>query len=141
MDLFVLGKVHTVVDQKIDVLIVDDQIKTRRGLKALLRFTPFIRTIWEALDGEAAMKIVSQVMPQLVIMDVKMPTMGGIEATRQIKHCWPEVKVIILTMYPIYEFEALAAGADRFLVKGDVTRSIQDEILSLFPAENSTEEV
>jgi YesN/AraC family two-component response regulator len=129
------------VDQKIDVLIVDDQIKIRRGLKALLRFTPFIRTIWEALDGEAAMKIVSEVMPQLVIMDVKMPTMGGIEATRQIKHCWPEVKVIILTMYPIYEFEALAAGADRFLVKGDTTRSLQDEILSLFPAVNSTQEV
>lgn len=87
------------------------------------------------------MKIVSEMMPQLIIMDVKMPTMGGIEATRQIKHCWPEVKIIILTMYPIYKFEALAAGADRFLVKGDVTRSIQDEILSLFPAENFTEEV
>lgn len=119
------------MDGEIDVLIVDDQIKTRRGLKALLRFAPFVRTIWEAVDGEAAMRIVSEVMPDVVIMDVRMPTMGGIEATRQIKHCWPQVKVIILTMYSFYETEALAAGADRFLVKGDPAWSIQDEILSL----------
>jgi YesN/AraC family two-component response regulator len=133
---------HNSVDKPIDVLIVDDQVKTRRGLKAVLRFAPFIGMIWEAQEGEAAMKIVSEVKPDLVLMDIKMPLMDGLEATRRIKQTWPEVKVIILTMYPYYEKEALAAGADCFLVKGDKNLSIQDEILSLFIINNnSTQEV
>lgn len=119
------------MDRKIDVLIVDDQIQTRRGLKALLRFSPFVDMIWEAQDGEVAMKIVSEVKPDIVIMDIQMPMVGGLKATRWIKHHWPKVKVIILTMYPYYEDEALAAGADYFLVKGDSSDSIQDIILSL----------
>jgi YesN/AraC family two-component response regulator len=126
------------VDGEIDILIVDDQIKTCRGLKALLRFAPFVRTIWQATDGESAMRIVSEVKPDVVIMDVRMPIMGGIEATRQIKHSYPEVKIIIHTMYSFYETEALAAGADRFLVKGDPAWSIQDEIISLFPSLKTT---
>ena len=133
---------HNAVDKPIDVLIVDDQVKTRRGLKAVLRFAPFIGMIWEAQEGEGAMKIVSEVKPDLVLMDIKMPLMDGLEATRRIKQTWPEVKVIILTMYPYYEKEALAAGADCFLVKGDKNLSIQDEILSLFIINNnSTQEV
>ena len=133
---------HNSVDKPIDVLIVDDQVKTRRGLKAVLRFAPFIGMIWEAQEGEGAMKIVSEVKPDLVLMDIKMPLMDGLEATRRIKQTWPEVKVIILTMYPYYEKEALAAGADCFLVKGDKNLSIQDEILSLFVINNnSTQEV
>ena len=129
---------HNSVDKPIDVLIVDDQVKTRRGLKAVLRFAPFIGMIWEAQEGEAAMKIVSEVKPDLVLMDIKMPLMDGLEATRRIKQTWPEVKVIILTMYPYYEKEALAAGADCFLVKGDKNLSIQDEILSLFIINNNS---
>jgi len=129
------------VDRQIDVLIADDQVKTRRGLKALLRFAPFINIIWEAQEGEAAMKIVSEVKPDVVVMDIQMPVMDGLEATRRIKETWPEIKVIILTMYPFYEREALAAGADCFLVKGDKTHSIQDVILSLFMSKNSTKEV
>ena len=126
------------MDRQIDVLIADDQAKTRRGLKALLRFAPFIGMIWEAREGEAAMKVVSEVKPDVVLMDIQMPVMDGLEATRRIKQTWPEVKVIILTMYPYYEREALAAGADRFLVKGDKSHSIQDEILSLCSSGNST---
>lgn len=129
------------MDRQIDVLIADDQVKTRRGLKALLRFAPFINMIWEAQEGEAAMKIVSEVRPEVVLMDIQMPVMDGLEATRRIKQTWPEVKVIILTMYPYYEAEAMAAGADRFLVKGDKTHTIQDVILSLFSFENSINEV
>ena len=128
------------MDRKIDVLIVDDQVKTRRGLKALLRFAPFIDMIWEAREGEAAMKIVSEVKPDVVLMDIKMPVMDGLEAARRIKQTWPEVKVIILTMYPFYEREALATGADCFLVKGDKNLSIQDEILSLFMNKDSIKE-
>ena len=128
------------MDKQIDVLIADDQVKTRRGLKALLRFAPFIDMIWEAQDGEAAMKVVSEVKPDVVLMDIQMPVMDGLEATRRIKENWPEVKVIILTMYPYYEKKAMAAGADCFLVKGDKTHSIQDVILSLCSCENTSNE-
>lgn len=126
--------------RQIDVLIADDQVKTRKGLKALLRFAPFIGMVWEAHNGEAAMKIVSEVKPDVVIMDIQMSVMDGIEATFQIKHSWPEVKVVILTMYPYYEQEAYAAGADYFLVKGEEINSIQEVILSLFTEENSNSE-
>ena len=129
------------MNRQIDVLIADDQVKARRGLKALLRFAPFIGMIWEAQDGEAAMKVVSEVKPDVVLMDIRMPVMDGLEATRRIKETWSEVKVIILTMYPYYERQALAAGADCFLVKGDKTNLIQDVILSLCSSENSTSEV
>jgi YesN/AraC family two-component response regulator len=128
------------VERQIDVLIADDQVKARRGLKALLRFAPFIGMIWEAQEGEAAMKVVSEVKPDVVLMDIQMPVMDGLEATQRIKQTWPEIKVIILTMYPYYEREALAAGADCFLVKGDKSHSIQDVILSLCSTENSTDE-
>jgi YesN/AraC family two-component response regulator len=123
------------VQRQIDVLIADDQLKTRKGLKVLLRFTPFIEKIWEAQNGEEAMKIISQVKPEVVLMDIKMPVMDGIEATIQIKKTWPEVKVIILTMYPYFEQQAFDAGADYFLVKGDQNNSIQDVIMSLFSSE------
>ena len=129
------------MNRKIDVLIADDQVKARRGLKALLRFAPFIGMIWEAQDGEAAMKVVSEVRPDVVLMDIRMPVMDGLDATRRIKETWLEVKVIILTMYPYFERQAVAAGADCFLVKGDETHSIQDVILSLFIDEDSIKEV
>lgn len=119
---------------KINVLIADHQRGSRRGLKALLEFSPFINHIWEAKNGEAAIKVIGEVKPDLVILDVSMPVIGGLNVTRWIRQNWPEIKVIILTMYPDFEEEALAAGADRFLVKGREDFSIQDEILSLFPA-------
>ena len=129
------------MDRKIDVLIADDQKSTRRGLKALLRFSPSIHMIWEAQDGEEAVRLVGEMQPDVVIMDIQMPVMGGLKATRRIKQNWPEVKVIILTMYPYYEEEALAAGADCFLVKGDRNYSIQDVILSFFSAEEANGDI
>jgi len=121
------------VEQKINVLIADHQKDSRRGLKALLVFSPFINHIWEARNGEAAIKVITEVKPDLVILDVKIPVIGGLNVTRWIHQNFPEIKVMILTMYPDYEEEAMAAGADRFLVKGREDYSIQDEILSLFP--------
>ena len=122
------------MNQKINVLIADYQKGSRRGLKALLGFCPFINQIWEAKNGEAAIKVIGEVKPDLVILDVQMPVIGGLNVARWIRHHYPEIKIIILTMYPDYEQEAMAAGADRFLVKGREDYSIQDEILSLFPS-------
>lgn len=122
------------MEHKIDVLIADYQKDSRRGLRALLGFSPFINHIWEARNGEAAIKVIREVKPDLVILDVQMPLIGGLCVVRWIQQYCPEIKVIILTMYAYFEEEALAAGADRFLVKGRDDYSIQDEILSLFPS-------
>ena len=120
------------MDQKIDVLIADHQKDTRQGLKALLRFSPIIDHIWEAINGESAIKLINQLKTDLVIMDVQLPGIGGLCVAKWIRQNFPGIKVIILTMYPYYAEDALAAGADRFLVKGDEDYSIQDEIRTLF---------
>jgi DNA-binding NarL/FixJ family response regulator len=104
--------------QPIRVLIADDRLTSRNGLKALLATQLEIEIIGEAADGQEAVQLVEQHQPDVVLMDVRMPVTNGLESTRMIKSRWPGVKVILLTMYPAYQAEALAAGADAFLVKG-----------------------
>jgi DNA-binding NarL/FixJ family response regulator len=82
----------------------------------------------QACNGYEALRIVAQEPPDVVVMDVRMPTMSGLEATRRIKKRWPQVRVILMTMYPLYKAEALAAGADGFLVKGSRSMSFADAI-------------
>jgi len=124
------------VEQKINVLIADHQQSTRRGLKALLRFSPLINQVWEARDGEGAIKIIKDAKPDLVIVDALIPVIGGIDMTKWIRENQLDIKVIILTMYPFYEDKALAAGADRYLLKGGGDYCIEDEITALFPPEH-----
>ncbi|MEA3327676.1 MAG: response regulator [Chloroflexota bacterium] len=121
--------------KKINVLIAENQRNTRHGLKALLQFSPFIDRIWEAEDGEEAIKMIEHVNPDLVITAANIPIIEGVCITRWIKKNRPGTKVIILTLYHYYEDEALAAGANRFLVKGTESISIEEEISSLFPDE------
>jgi YesN/AraC family two-component response regulator len=122
------------LEKQINVLIADHQRISRQGLRALLEFSWFINQIWEARDGETAIKVITEVKPDLVIVDLKIPLIGSLCLTRWIRHNCPDIKIILLSMYPHYEEEALAAGADRFLVKGRGDYSIQEEILSLFPS-------
>ena len=106
------------VEQPIRVLVADDRLSSRNGLKALLVTQPGIEIVGEAADGQEAIQFVEQCQPDVVLMDIRMPVINGLEATRIIKSRWPEIKVIVLTMYATYKAEALAAGADAFLVKG-----------------------
>jgi DNA-binding NarL/FixJ family response regulator len=98
---------------------------------AVLELEPDIEVTREASNGQEAVQIVADEQPDVVLMDVRMPVMDGLEATRCIKDGWPQVKVIVLTMYPSNEAEALAAGADRFLVKGTSNSSLAEVIRSL----------
>lgn len=72
----------------------------------------------EAADGRQAVDMVAQCRPDVVLMDVRMPAMDGLESTRVIKGRWPEIRVVILTLYDGHRADAMAAGADGFLVKG-----------------------
>jgi len=101
------------------VLIVDDQERARRGLKALLATQPELEVVGEATDGEEAVRLAEALRPDVVLMDVRMPNMDGIEATRRIKKAHPEIRVIVLTMYDTHRREALEAGADAFVLKSE----------------------
>ena len=118
-----------IMKQHIRVLIVDDRLSSRNGLKALLVTQPGIEIVGEAADGREAIELVAECRPDVVLMDVRMPLMDGLEATRIIKDRWPEAKVIVLTMYPSHQDEALAAGADAFLVKGCAAEELLAAIL------------
>lgn len=102
----------------IRLLIADDNAATRAATIALLETSGRQADIWEAADGEAAVQLAESVQPDVILMDVHMPKLDGIQATRRIKACWPAIKVIVLTMYVTYQAAALAAGADAFLLKG-----------------------
>ena len=101
------------------VLIVDDQERARRGLKALLATQPGLEVVGEATDGEEAVRLAEALRPDVILMDVRMPNMDGIEATRCIKKAHPEIRVIVLTMYDTHRREALEAGADAFVLKSE----------------------
>jgi len=94
----------------------------------LLALWPDVTIVGEAADGQEVVKLVAEQRPDAVLMDVRMPGMDGLEATRSIKSQWPEVRVIVLTLRAEYEDEALAAGADAFLVKGNPPEALREAI-------------
>lgn len=106
------------MEEKIRIIIVDDSLPSRHALKALLSQQTGIEVIGEASNGMDAIKLLQNHLPDLVLMDVRMPVMDGLEATRIIKRDWHQIKIVILTMYPDCQAEALSAGADAFLIKG-----------------------
>ncbi len=87
---------------------------------------PEVEGLSEAADGCEAVILAETWIPDAVLMDIRMPVMDGLQATRTIKARWPRIKVIILSMYGDYEAQALAAGADAFVNKGEPpTRLLQ----------------
>jgi YesN/AraC family two-component response regulator len=106
------------VQERWKVLIADDNDRARNGLRALLAIRQEIDIVGEAADGRQAVQMVREYQPDVVLMDVRMPQMDGLEATRQIKARWPGVRVVVVSMYATHRTEALDAGADRFLSKG-----------------------
>jgi DNA-binding NarL/FixJ family response regulator len=113
------------------VLITDDRLTSRKGLRALMLTQPEIQVIGEASNGQEAIQFIKKNQPDVVIMDLFMPKMDGIEATRIIKKKWKNIRVVILTLHEDVREEALAAGADAFLVKGcspdDLIQEIKNE--------------
>ena len=100
------------------VLIADDSAHARDGLRALLATWPEIAVVGEAANGQDAVRLVAEYRPDIVLMDLHMPVLDGVQATQLIKQQWPAVTVVVLTVYAVEQSAALAAGADAFLLKG-----------------------
>ena len=105
--------------ERIRVLVVDDQPRARQSLRVLLTTCPQVKEVKEAALAREAMYLIQESPPDVVLMDLQMPEMDGLQATRLIKAQWPQIKVIVLTMYAEYAAEAQAAGADAFVCKGE----------------------
>ncbi len=105
--------------EKIRVLVVDDHTIVREGVRLLLEAQADIEVIGEAADGQEALKLVRQFHPDLVVMDIQMPNLNGLEATRAIKQELPRIQILALTMYESddYFFQVLNAGASGYVLK------------------------
>jgi two-component system response regulator NreC len=105
---------------KVRVLIVDDHAIVRDGVRMILEAQPDIEVVGEASDGREALEAARQLSPGVVLMDIAMPGMNGLEATAAIRQELPDVQVLILTMHEDYEyfFEVLRAGASGYVLKG-----------------------
>ena len=114
-------------DDTISVLIVDDQALVRAGFRMILEIEPDLRVVGEAADGEQAVAQVAALQPDVVLMDVRMPGLDGIAATRQVVAEGPKgTRVVMLTTFDMdaYVYEALRVGASGFLLK-----DVQPELL------------
>jgi len=116
--------------QLLNILIVDDQPRARQSLKALLSTWSWVGEMHEASNGREALQLVERLRPDVVLMDVRMPELDGLQAAMQIKALWPHVKIIVLSMYTEYHEQALVAGADAFVGKGEAP----DRLLDLLSA-------
>jgi two-component system response regulator DesR len=104
--------------QVIKLVISDDNLHALHGLRAILTSHPGVEVAGEASRGDEAIALVERLQPDVALLDVRMPVVDGIEATRIIKKRWPQVTVVLISMYAEYRAEALSTGADAFLVKG-----------------------
>jgi DNA-binding NarL/FixJ family response regulator len=114
----------------IRVLIADDQAMVREGFAVLLTAQPDITVVGEARDGRDAVDQARRVRPDVVLMDVRMPVLDGISATRQIVGNDPDSKVVILTTFDLdeYVYDALRAGASGFLLKTASARTLAEAV-------------
>jgi two-component system, NarL family, response regulator LiaR len=103
----------------IRVVIVDDQVIVCEGLKVVLSAGPQIEVVGMAHDGAAGLRLVETLRPDLVLMDLKMPVLNGVQATRAMRERWPELPVLVLTTYDDDEWvvDAIRAGASGYLLK------------------------
>ncbi len=117
--------------QPIRVLLADDHAVVRKGIREFLEEDPGISVVAEATNGQEALRLVAEHQPQVAVLDVQMPLLNGIEATRQIKVTHPAVRVLILTAYEDdpYIFALLRAGADGYILKNadpdDIVRAVK----------------
>ncbi|KXS34300.1 MAG: Two-component system regulatory protein [Idiomarina sp. T82-3] len=117
----------------IRVLLVDDQTLIRQGLESLLTMSDALTICGQASDGEEAINVIDSVQPDVVLMDIRMPRMDGIEATRHLRQTHPQLPILILTTFDDHELiiKAIAAGAKGYLLKDVSLETLVDAIRAL----------
>ena len=121
----------------IRVLVADDQTLFRKGLVRLLNAQPHLAVVGEAADGAEAVRLAAEVKPDVVLMDIRMPGLDGLDATRQITGADPSIRVIILTTFhtDAYVLEALKAGARGYVLKDSAVEAIASSIQAVMSSE------
>jgi DNA-binding NarL/FixJ family response regulator len=119
------------------VMIVDDQTLFRRGLVKLLECDPRIKIVDDAANGAEAMEKIAKNAPDVVLVDIKMPVMDGIETTRRIVSQYPKIRVLVLTTFENdgYVIQALKAGASGYLLKDSQPEAIVSAMLAILSGE------
>lgn len=119
------------------ILIVDDQAFMRSGLRIVLSRRDDVEVVGEAVDGEEGVRLCRELTPDLVLMDIEMPGLDGIAATRRIKAEMPAISILVLTAHSSPEFllEAVAAGAAGYLLKEAAMVGIEDAITAVLAGE------
>ena len=119
---------------KIRVLVTDDHAIVRDGVCALLALTDDIEAVGEATNGREALEMVASLSPDIALMDIVMPLMDGLEATRRLRKEFPETKVIVLTQYEDrdYVIPAIEAGASGFISKAAASSELTSAIRSVY---------
>ena len=127
--------------ERIRVLIADDQPLIRRGMSLMLDVEPDISVVGQAADGAEAVALAMQLAPDVVLMDLHMPVMGGVQATREITQAHPSVHVMVLTTFDADEmvFEAIRAGAHAYLLKDASEGDVLDTIRAVHRGESRLE--
>ena len=118
-------------EPKIRVLAVDDQRVVREGLAMLLGLLPDVEVVGTAADGEEALALAEELRPDVILMDLRMPRVDGVEATRMLRASHPEIKVVVLTTYADDRsvLDALRAGALGYLTKDAGADEIRQALL------------
>src|SRR5213080_5438214 len=124
--------------EKLKVLVVDDHALFRRGLQMVLRQEADIDVVGEAADGNEAVEMAQESMPDVILMDVRMPHRTGIEATAQIKELLPHVKILMLTISDEEAdlYDAIKAGASGYLLKEIPIEEVSDAIRSVWAGQS-----
>src|SRR5688572_30277107 len=119
------------------VLLVDDHNLVRAGIRALLESLPQVEVVGEASDGREALNLATSLKPDVVLMDIAMKGMNGLEATARLKQASPAMRVIILSMYATedYVMQALHAGACGYLVKESATLELERALQAVMRGE------
>jgi NarL family two-component system response regulator LiaR len=123
---------------KIRVLLAEDHVIVREGTRELVQHEPDMEVVGEAGDGEEAIQLATKLRPDVVIIDIAMPKLNGIEATKQIKELYPATAVLVLTAYDDdqYIFALLEAGAAGYLLKNVRGRELIDAIRAVYAGES-----
>jgi DNA-binding NarL/FixJ family response regulator len=115
------------------IILADDHVLFRQGLKMLIEEDPELRVADEAGDGLELLEILEEYTPDMVIIDISMPRLRGLEATKFIKELYPDVKVLVLTMNKSKEilYKAMNSGADGYLLKEDANEILHSAIKTI----------